>query len=211
VGIQQRILVVDDHISTCEGLAALILQHEPTAKLFIAHHAQAALEIIHQHRIDAALIDARMPSMSGLELMLLLKQDYPSLKLIGMTSFDEDETIAALLRTGATGILLKRSMSGKEIIYCLQEVLAGRTYYTPEVQTRLAHHGYTFIKSAIRLSKRYQEMLRLLCEGLSTKQVADRLQLSESTIEAYRKEMLRKSNCKNTAELIAFALRNGLL
>jgi len=210
-GLQQRILVVDDHISVSEGLAALIQQHEPAAKLFIANGAAEALETIKSHRMDAALVDARIPGMSGIELMLLLKKEYPNIKLIGMTSFDEDDTVVELLRTGVPGILLKRSMRGTEIKHCLQEVLAGRSYYTPEVQARLLKNGYNLVKPAAKFSKRELDVLHLIVKGLSTKQVAETLQLSETTVESYRKEMLKKTGCKNTAELIAFALRNGLL
>jgi DNA-binding NarL/FixJ family response regulator len=210
-GSQNRFLVVDDHISVSEGLAALIQQHQPAAKLFIANSAAEALETIKSNRIDAVLIDARMPGMSGIELMLLLKREYPTIKLIGMTSFDEDTTVVELLRAGVPGILLKRSTNGQEIKDCLHAVLAGEIYFSAEVKEKLTQNGYNLIKPTLRFTKREQDLLTLMCEGQSTKQIAEKLSLQPSTVEEYRKALLKKTGTKNTTELVALVLRNGFL
>jgi DNA-binding NarL/FixJ family response regulator len=128
-----------------------------------------------------------------------------------MTSFDEDDTVIEMLRAGLHGILLKRNTTGPEIEQCLSDVLAGKNYYTPEIKFRLAQNGYDLLKPGVRFSKRESEILNLICQGQSTKQIAERLQLKDTTVEDYRKEMLKKANAQNTAELVAFALRNGLL
>lgn len=210
-GTQNRFLVVDDHEMVCTAIAALVEKSMSVPRVFTALNAHEALAIIKNNHIQAALIDARMPGISGLALAATILKEHPTTKVIGMTSFDEDDTVIEMLRTGMHGILLKRNTAGPEISQCLTEVLAGRNYYTPEVQARLAKNGYDLLKPRVRFSKRESEILHLICEGQSTKQIAERLHLKDTTIEDYRKEMLRKVNAQNTAELVAFALRNGLL
>lgn len=211
MGTQKRFLVVDDHEMVCTAIAALVEKSMSVPRVFTALNAQEALAIIKNNHIHATLIDARMPGISGLALAATILKEHPTTKVIGMTSFDEDETVIEMLRTGMHGILLKRNTAGPEISQCLTEVLAGRNYYTPEVQARLAKNGYDLLKPRLRFNKRESEILHLICEGQSTKQIAERLHLKDTTIEDYRKEMLRKVNAQNTAELVAFALRNGLL
>lgn len=211
MGIQKRYLVVDDHEMVCTAIAALVEKSMSVPRVFTALNAQEAIAIIKNNHIHAVLIDARMPGISGLALAATILKEHPTTKVIGMTSFDEDDTVIEMLRTGMHGILLKRNTAGPEISQCLTEVLAGRNYYTPEVQARLTKNGYNFLKPQVRFSKRESEILHLICEGQSTKQIAERLRLKDTTIEDYRKEMLRKVSAQNTAELVAFALRNGLL
>ncbi|MBL7861056.1 MAG: response regulator transcription factor [Cyclobacteriaceae bacterium] len=208
--MEPGVLVVDDHVMTCDGIAALVEKQCPV-KSYTAYGAERALEILKQTRIQVAMIDARMPGISGVELMHRLKKESPSLKLIGMTSFDEDETILDLLRTGIPGIILKRNTTGAEIKTCLEAVLAGKSYYTAEIWNRFNQGGYDLLKEKIRFSKREFDLLLLLAQGYSTKQAAEVLKLSENTVEDYRKQMLKKSNTKNTTELVAFVLSNGLL
>jgi len=206
----QHVLVVDDFVSVCDGIAALIEKAEGIGKVYTAYHATEALKIVRSERIHAALIDARMPDTNGIALISLLQTEYPTIKLIGMTSYDDD-TVVEVLRTGVPGFLLKRSTDRAEINLCLREVLAGRTYYTAEVQSRLNQNGYNLLKPIIQFTKREMEMLPLLCAGQSTKQIADHLGLKEYTIEDYRKELLRKTNTKNVAERASYVHRNGIL
>lgn len=192
-------------------MAALIEKSVGVGKTFTAYDAARALEMITQHRIHVAFIDARMPKVNGITLAKTILKEHNSIKVIGMTSYDEDDTVMEMLSCGLHGILLKRNTDGPEIDLCLTEVLGGRTYYTPEVQLRLGQHGYDRLKAPARLSSREMEILQLICQGYSSKQIAASLQLQESTVEDYRKVMLQKSGTKNTAELVNFAHRNGLL
>lgn len=211
MGLHQRVLIVDDHELVCESVAALFEKSALVEKVFTAYHAAKALELINNHRIHAAFIDARMPEVSGISLAKTILKEHPSVKVISMTSYDEDDTIIEMLGCSPHGILLKRNTSLAEIDVCLQEVEDGKIYYTPEVQKRLNQNGYDLLKTPVRFSKRETEILHLICKGQSTKQIALALQLQETTIEGYRKVMLQKSGTKNTAELVSFAHRNGLL
>lgn len=209
--MKYRVLVVDDFVSVCDGLAAMIEKSEHVNAVFAAYNAAKALELVKQEKIHAALIDARMPEVSGIELMRILQKEYASIKLIGMTSFDDDDTVVEVLRMGVPGFLLKRSADSNEVHHCFQEVLAGRTYYTPEVQKRLSNNGFDLLKSPVRFSDSEWKILRLICKGFATKQVADSLKLSANTVEDYRKSLLKKTDSKNTAELVDYTHRNGLV
>lgn len=211
VGMRHAILVVDDHTMVCEAMAVLVEKSEQINTVYTAFDAAQAMEVIRQHRVHAALIDARIPDVNGIALMTKLQKEYPSIKLIGMTSYDDDDTVIEVLRTGVQGFLLKRNASRHEVNHCLREVLAGNTYYTPDVQKRLSGNGFDLLKSPVRFSAREWEVLRLICKGYATKQIADNLQLSAATVEDYRKSLLKKTSTKNTAELVSYAHRNGLL
>jgi len=210
-GQYQNVLVVDDHKMVCEAIAALVEKSGLAGKVFSSVTTQYALEIIKNNHIHIAIIDARMPGVSGIELASILVKKYPLIKVIGMTSYDEDDTVVEMLQVGVHGILLKRNTGSEEIRYCLQEVIAGKNYFTPEVQTKLSQNEYDLRKVGPRFTRRETEIIKLITRGLSTKQIAATLQLKDSTIEEYRKMMLSKTGTKNTAELITFTLRNGLL
>ncbi len=209
--MKYRVLVVDDFVSVCDGLAAMIEKSEQIGKVFTAYHAAKALDIVKKEKIHAALIDARMPTVNGIALIRILQKEYSAIKLIGMTSFDDDDTVVALLRTGVPGFLLKRSANTKEVNHCLQEVLAGNTFYTPEVQKRLSNNGFDLLKSPVHFSDREWDALKLICQGYATKHIAYNLHLSINTVEDYRKSLLKKTSTKNTAELVDYAHRNGLV
>lgn len=211
VGLRHGILVVDDHEMVCTAIAALVEKSDAIHKVFTAFSATQATAIVQSNRIQVALIDARMPKTSGIELTAQLLMEYPTLKIVGMTSFDEDDMVAEMLQAGVHGVLLKRSTNGQEINHCLLEVLAGKNYFAAEVKEKLTQNGYNLSKQDLRFTKRERELLTLMCEGQSTKQIAETLSLQSSTIEGYRKALLKKTATKNTAELVALVLRNGLL
>ncbi len=211
IGLNLNILVVDDHKMVCEAMAALIEKSGITNIVRTAINAHQALEIIKTKCVHVALIDARMPGISGIALSAIILKEHTHVKIIGMTSFDEDDTVVEMLQIGVHGILLKRNTSGAEINRCLQEVYAGRKFFSCEILAKLSQNEYNLRKAHFRFTRRESEILKLIAEGQSTKQVAAILQLKDSTVEDYRKEMLCKTGAKNTAELIAITLRNGLL
>ncbi len=206
-----HVLVVDDHKVVCEGLASLIANLKIVEKAYAAFNAAEALAIVRANKVDVALIDARMPETSGIALTEKIINEHPSVKIIGMTSFDEDETIVEMLQTGMHGILLKRNTGLDEVNQCILEVVSGRKYYTPEIQALLNNNGYNLTKPVVKFTGRELEVLQLICEGDVSKKIAEKLQLKDSTIESYRKEMLAKTATKNSAQLVSYAMRNGLV
>ncbi|GHN00448.1 DNA-binding response regulator [Cytophagales bacterium WSM2-2] len=203
-------LVVDDYKAVCEGLAALVEKTGLFDKVFVAFTGEQALEILKTKWIHLAMVDARMPGLSGIDLIKLKHKMYPSLKVVAMTSFDEEATLKEIWLAKVNGILLKRSTDANEIKECLQQVSEGERYFSHEIRDMI--RGFNPIDEATpSLTTREKEILRLVCVGNSTKEIAAHYKLSVSTVEDYRKEMLRKTKSKNTPELVAYAHRNGLV
>ncbi|MBX2964719.1 MAG: response regulator transcription factor [Cyclobacteriaceae bacterium] len=212
MGKEKSILVVDDHRMVCEAIAALVETTGLYKKAIPAYTGEEALDILNREHIAIALVDARMPGLSGIDLAKLMEKDFPQVKVIGMTSFDDNETLVEMLQLNLDGVLLKRSTSGREIRTCLDEVSRGRKYVTGEIQQRIQKSQFGPARQPrTHFAKREIQVIRLLCKGRSSKQIAEILGLKISTIEDYRKAMLKNTNTSSTAGLVAFALRNGLL
>lgn len=203
-------LVVDDYKAVCEGLAALVEKSELFDKVYVAFTGEQALEILKTKWVHLAMIDARMPGLSGIELIKLKHKMYPSLKVVAMTSFDEEDTLKEIWSAKVNGILLKRSTDANEIKECLRVVFGGERYYSPEI-TELVKGFSLGEEPKPLLTVREKEILHLICGGKSTKEIAAHYKLSVSTVEDYRKEMLRKTKAKNTPELVDYAHRNGIV
>lgn len=199
-------LVVDDAKLFAESFAHLLTGSTHIKKAWEAISAEQGISIIRKHSIQVAFIDARMPVTDGIQLILRLRKEYPKLHLIGMTGYNEASTLADLKHAGVHGILLKHHTGIEEINQCLQTVLSGR-YYTNSTAT-LSNVDF---RSTLNLTPRDFDILRLLCEGLATKEIAAHLGLQQSSIEDHRKRLLHKTGTKNSTELIAYVLRNGLL
>lgn len=204
-----RILVVDDHRFIADSVSALVQLVMPQSKVYTAYDAPTALQIIREEAISIALIDARMPDMSGIELIKSLRTQYPALKLIGMTSFAQQETVLEIIQAGVQGVFLKNQTSAIELKACLDAVLDGGRFVSEEAQKLIALTNKP--PRLLQFSKRELEIIRLTSAGKSSKEVAALLNLKPATIDDYRKTMLRKTGCSNTDELATIAMRNGLL
>lgn len=206
------VLVVDDHRMVCDALVALIEKTGLCRKALPAYSGEEGLSILKQEHIAIALVDIRMPGLSGSELVRIIEEEYPTVKVVGMTSFDDEETIQEMLQLNLAGILLKRSTTNREIITCLKMVSEGKVYLADGVRQFIESKQLNPIRvPRTNFTQREMEVLSLLSEGQSSKLIAEQLNLKPSTIEDYRKGMLKKTSTKSTAGLVAFALRNGLL
>lgn len=201
--------MVDDHVLIAQGLAALMKSLEPSLAPRVAGNAQEALHLVASTSFSIAFVDARMPGLSGIELIKTLRTQYSSLKLVGMTSYAQHETITELLQAGVDGLLLKGNANADELKACLNTVLSGSMFMSAEAQHIITQNGFS--PGTTPFTKREQEVLKLLVAGLSSKEIANQLNLKTATIEDYRKAMLQKTSCKNIAELSAFVYKNGLV
>ncbi|MFY8035617.1 MAG: response regulator [Cyclobacteriaceae bacterium] len=199
-------LVVDDAKLFAESFAHLLTGSMYVAKAWEAITAEQGISIIRKYSIQVAFIDARMPVTDGIQLILRLRKDFPRIYLIGMTGYNEASTLADLKHAGVHGILLKHHTGIEEINQCLKTILHGK-YYS---NSSLADVNFD-ARPTLNLTARDFDVLRLLCEGLATKEIAATLGLQQSSIEDHRKRLLHKTGTKNSTELIAYVLRNGLL
>ncbi|MBS1506528.1 MAG: response regulator transcription factor [Bacteroidetes bacterium] len=207
---KSNVLVVDDHKLICDSIAALIEKTNLVSKVFSAYSGEVAIDKIKSNSVQIALVDARMPGISGVVLMQALRKNYPALKIVAMTSFHETATLKELLSIKPNGILLKQTTGADDIRVCVQTILGGETFYSEDILIDLRKIDLLQF-SSVAFSKREKEIMQLLSKGKVTKEIAEELKLSPATVEDYRKELLRKTETRNSPELIAYMHRNGLL
>jgi NarL family two-component system response regulator LiaR len=207
-----RILIADDHAVVREGLRALI-DTEPGMELVgeAADGAEAVAKGRSLHP-DVILLDLVMPRMGGLEAIGEIKQDDPDARILVLTSFDEDEKVFQAIKSGALGYLLKDA-SPHELLRAIREVHRGEPSMQPTVAHKVMrelHRTSNLPPTEEPLTAREVEVLRLVAEGLSNQEIADRLVISERTVRTHVSNILSKLYLANRTQAALYALREGL-
>lgn len=207
-----NILVADDHLFMRESLRAMLDKTHLVKNLYEVENGVQAIATLSSHPVDVALLDIRMPGKDGFEVIEFIHKQNLSTRVIALTAFDEEAMILNLMRAKVSGILFKKSTHHQEILSAITAVMDDKNYYNEKVNI-VIHANPDGINHPprIKLSAREFEVIQLLCRGLSTKDIAEKLYLSEHTIEGYRKEIIKKTNTRNTNELIHYALSNGIV
>ena len=203
------ILLVDDQQLFREGLALILKQHMPELTITHAGSGPEALEILKTTKIDLVLLDIGMPEMNGMEVVGHITKEHPEMLILVVTQYNGEAMIKHLLRIGVHGFIFKSS-APEEIREAIKTVLEGRQYVPSNLQPSFLKKMAMSDAPAV-LKKREAEILLLLKMGRSSKEIAERLNLKENTINSYREEMLQKTKTKNVAELISYAYENGML
>jgi DNA-binding NarL/FixJ family response regulator len=205
-----RVLVADDHSLVAAGLRSML---EPTYDVIgVVENGRALVQAARQLEPDVILLDISMPELNGIEAARQLRKCLPSARLIFVTMHTDATVVAEALRAGCSGYVVKRS-APRELITAIEEVVQGRTYLTPYVTKDLmdealaAHRPFD---SFGRLSPRQREVLQLLAEGRSNKEIAATLGISQKTVEYHRAGIVRELGLSTTADLVKYALRHGL-
>lgn len=205
-----RILLADDHTLVAEAFSRLL---EPQFEVVgTASDGRALLEKAQQLKPDVILLDLSMPVLNGFEAGARLKKILPQSKLIVLTMSEDTEIAADVLRRWASGFLLKKSASA-ELVNAIQQVLKGKTFVTSHMTQNLLDR---FVRDADAqknktLTPRQREVLQLLAEGRTNKEVAAVLDVGVSTIETHRANLMQKLGLHNTAEIVLYAVRKSLV
>lgn len=202
-----RLFITDDHYMVTEGIRSLIQDEPDIIWLGHATNALSCLAFLEKQQPDVMLLDISMPDMNGLELCRIIKDKYPSVLIIGLSTFNEQSYIRKMIDQGASGYILKNS-SKQELMDAIHEVMRGRVYLSDEVASALHAHQQT---ATPVITRREQEVLALIGEGCTNGDIAARLFISAFTVETHRKNLLAKFEVKNTASLIRKAAAMGLL
>jgi DNA-binding NarL/FixJ family response regulator len=206
----KTILLVEDEALIREGLQSL-LQDEPFVKAILhASNKKEFLAVI-ENPVDLILMDFKLPDTNGLELLITLKKKNPDAKVIAVTGLDGTELLINLLKAGVNGIVYK--LNGyKEIRNTIEKVLEGESYFPEKVLKVIQKNAGRWDEiPPVSLTFSEKEILRTLAKGLTTKEMAVELKMTEATTETYRNRLMKKLSAPNTAALLAFAFRNGLL
>ena len=205
-----RLFIVDDHPVVIEGIHA-ILQHEKDIQWAgQAMNANSCLGFFVNHSADIVLMDIHLPDMNGVELCAIMKEKYPAVTILGLSTSNQGLDIKKMVENGASGYILK-NCSREEMVRAIHAVKEGHLYFSGEVGLALKEYQNTSSGSIPALSKREREILRLITEGLTNAEIAETLFISHFTTETHRKNLLAKLNVKNTASLVRVAIQEKLV
>ena len=209
-----RVLVVDDHAILREGIRSLLERSDDIAVVGEAGNGAEALALVEALHPDIVLMDLAMPEMDGLEATRRLHQHHPEVKVLILTQHDNQEYIAPALQAGAVGYVLKRS-GGREVIAAIRQVHEQGAFLQPAVAREVirdyAAAGSGGVAPAARLTEREREVLRLVVEGKSNKEIAQLLVISPKTASVHRTNIMEKLGVRNSAELVRYAIEHHLL
>ena len=207
-----RFLIVDDHAIVRRGLRELLSDEFHGAAFGEASDARQALEQLRKKQWDVALLDIALPGKSGLDLLKELKAEWPKLPVLVLSGHPEDQFAIRVLKAGAGGYMTKESAT-EELAKAIRKVLAGGRYVSPALAEKLA---FGVKKDLTRtphetLSDREYEVMSRIGSGKTVSEIAEELSLSPKTISTYRARVLEKLDVKNSAGIVQYAIRNGLV
>jgi NarL family two-component system response regulator LiaR len=205
-----RILIVDDHNMVRTGLRAYLTQERDLEVVGEARNGQEALELCEEVQPDVVLMDLIMPELSGAEATRIIRRQWPQIQVIALTSFQRQELVQDALQAGAIGYLLK-NVSGEDLAAAIRSAYAGRSTLAPEAVEVLIQMGKPEHRPGDDLTPRELEVLALLIEGLSNAEIAERLDVSRSTIKVHVSNILSKLHASNRGEAVAQAIKHNLV
>lgn len=203
-----NILVADDHIIILDGLELLLSTFDFVTNVFKASDEHTLHTLLQKEEIDILLLDISFGKSDGRVICKQLRREKPELKLIALTSHSDVATVKSSVQAGFHGYLLK-SEDRTTVMQALQEVSAGATFFSPQVKDVFFHQGIATHKAA--LTRREEEILKLIVEEKTTKEIAELLFISEKTVENHRANLMLKLDVKNLAGLVKKALLMGYL
>lgn len=195
-----KVFIVDDHYMVIEGIRSL-LQHEKGIE-WMGHATNAAscLSFLQHQLPDVILMDISMPDKSGIDLCKEVKEKYPSVFIVGLSTFNQQSFIQKMMENGASGYVLKNATQ-EELMEAIELVAKGKTYLSDEVSQVLRKQD----DANIVLTRREKEVLELIAGGMTNNEIGEKLFISPSTVDTHRKNLLAKFEAKNTASLIHIA------
>ena len=200
-----RILIADDHLVVRIGLRSMIDTQPDMNVIAEAANGREAVELFRDHQPDVTLIDLRMPVMGGVEAVGVIHEEFPGARIIVLTTYDGDENIYRALQGGARAYLLK-DIPREEFLDDIRAVYQGQYCIPPAVAARLAQRI-----PGPELSARELEVLKLIVEGMSNKEIASALSITESTVKNHVNSILSKLNVKDRTQAATTALRRGIV
>ena len=208
-----RIVLADDHRMILAALRSLLEKEIDITVVGEAADGAALLELVERTALDVAVVDVGMPGMNGIEATRRLLALRPHLKVIALSAYSEKRFVLEMLEAGAKGYLIKAS-AGDELPRAIRAIAQGRTYLCPEVAGTIvdAAQGKTSRPgtAGAKLGRREREVLALLAEGKHTSEIAARMHIAPGTVEVHRRNIMRKLDLHNVAELTRYAIREGL-
>ncbi|HMU46206.1 MAG TPA: response regulator transcription factor [Chitinophagaceae bacterium] len=201
-----KVFIVDDHYLVIEGIRSLLQNEKNIEWVGHAMNAESCLAFLKTQQPDIILMDISMPDMSGIDLCREVKEKYPSVFIIGLSTFNQQSFVQKMIDNGASGYVLKNA-SKEEIMEAMNTVVKGKQYLSFEVaQTIKANQDNKII-----LTRREKEVLELIAEGMTNNEIAHKLFISIATVDTHRKNLLAKFNAKNVASMVKTAVQEKFI
>jgi DNA-binding NarL/FixJ family response regulator len=200
-----RVFSIDDHPLLREGIKALVNSQPDMTVVAQASNGRDALAEFRKHRPDVTLLDLRLPDMSGIDVLLAIRAEFPEARVVMLTTSEGDVEINRALQAGARGYLLK-SMRPSDLVEVIRQVHAGKKRIPPEVAAQLAEHLGEEV-----LTTREIEVLKHLAGGNRNRDIAEKLFISEETVKVHVKHVMEKLGASDRTEAVAIALRRGII
>lgn len=211
------VAVVDDHVLLRNGLANLIRSLDSYAVLFEADNGKDFIEQLKPHyKPDIVLMDINMPKMDGYETALWLKRNYPGIKVLALSMYDNENSVIRMMKNGAKGYILK-DIEPNEFRRALDSLISKGYYYSELITGKLIHAVSNLdepeqpIRSLIMLNDREIEFLKLACTEMTYKEIAEKMFLSARTIDGYRDALFEKLCVKSRVGLVMYAIKTGIV
>ncbi|HEX3718764.1 MAG TPA: response regulator transcription factor [Verrucomicrobiae bacterium] len=210
------LLIVDDHTVVRQGLRALLSQEEDMEVIGEAANGRQAVQMVAASTPDVVIMDVMMPLMNGLEGTRQIIKNFPSAKVLVLTSYSDDDYVQQLTESGASGYLIKQT-AGDDLVQAIREVQKGNVFFSPAVAKRFRdqlHQAFAEgqpVKREAELTSREAEVLQLIAEGLANKQIAGELGISIKTVEKHRQQVMNKLRIHDVAGLTRYAIAKGVV
>jgi DNA-binding NarL/FixJ family response regulator len=205
-----KLVIADDHMLFIDGLKLLLGEETDMELINVANDGKELLEIIPRQLPDVVLLDINMPKINGLDAIRYIKQSYPAIMIIMLSTYNEDHLIDKAKQNGANGYLLKNS-GKEELLLTIRLVAGGQAcfpYLSPKIDNEFTA-GDSFLKR-FNFTRRESEILQFIKTGYTNQQIADKLFLSIYTVETHRKNIMQKLSLPNPAALMKFIIENNL-
>lgn len=205
-----NLLLVDDHAIVTDGLRSLLSTDSMFDIKGEARNGKEALEMLSYLKVDLVLMDIDMPQMNGIEALKVIRKEYDQVRVIILTMHDEKAMIKLLLDAGADGYLLKNSPK-EDLIKAIEAVMAGQQHLSEEVNSVLLSSDKPQSGALSQLTEREVEIVKLIAEGLSNKEIGEKLFISHRTVDTHRTNLMQKLGVHNIAGLVRLAIQEGLV
>ena len=210
------VLLVDDHTVVRQGLRALLSSEEDIEVIGEAENGRQAVMAARKTPPDVVVMDVAMPLLNGLEATRQILRLVPTAKVLVLTSYGDDDCVEQLMQAGAAGYLIKQT-AANDLLKAIREVQRGNAYFSPAIAKRLrdqCREAFTSgqpARKAGELTSREAEVLQLIAEGFSNKQIAAELSISIKTVEKHRQQVMNKLNIHDVAGLTRYAISKGMV
>ncbi|MGZ5190200.1 MAG: response regulator [Flavisolibacter sp.] len=201
-----KVFIVDDHYMVIEGIRSLLQFEKSIEWTGHATHAESCLAFLQRNQPDILFMDINLPDKSGIELCKEVKEKYPSIFIVGLSTFNQKSFIEKMMDNGASGYVLKNATQ-EELMEAITVVLSGKTFLSHDASQTLRKSK----EGSVILTRREIEVLGLIAEGLTNNEIATKLFVSSTTVDTHRKNLLTKFGVKNTATLIRMAVQMHLI